>query len=65
MVEAGEAEFTVGVERLRAGPGAILVGPAGVPHKFVNVGTGRLKLVCVHACDRIIQTFLEDECTAS
>ncbi|CEJ10151.1 Cupin domain protein [bacterium YEK0313] len=65
VVEAGEAEFTVGTERLRAGPGDILVGPAGVPHKFVNVGTGRLKLVCVHACDRIIQEFLDEGRTAA
>jgi mannose-6-phosphate isomerase-like protein (cupin superfamily) len=59
IVRSGEAEFTVGAESVRAGAGAILVGPAGVPHRFVNVGEGRLEILCIHAHDRIVQDFVE------
>jgi mannose-6-phosphate isomerase-like protein (cupin superfamily) len=61
VVRAGEAEFTVGTDRVRAGAGAILVGPAGIPHKFVNVGPGRLEILCIHANDRIVQDFVEQQ----
>ncbi|BCH34005.1 cupin 2 domain-containing protein [Mesorhizobium sp. L-8-10] len=60
IVRAGEAEFMVGRDRMRAGPGDIVVGGAGVPHKFRNVGTGRLQLVCIHASARIIQEWVEE-----
>jgi mannose-6-phosphate isomerase-like protein (cupin superfamily) len=65
VVRAGEAEFTVGRDSLRAGPGAIVVGPAHVPHKFVNVGTGRLELVCIHANATIVQEFLPEPAAAA
>lgn len=64
VVRAGEAEFTVGQDKLRAGPGTILVGPAHVPHKFVNLGPGRLELVCIHANERIVQKFLPEPAAA-
>jgi mannose-6-phosphate isomerase-like protein (cupin superfamily) len=60
IVRAGEVEFTVGPDKARAGVGDIVVGPAGVPHKFRNVGSGRLELVCIHASDRIVQEWLEE-----
>jgi len=60
IVRRGEAEFTVGQERFRAGAGDIAVGPAGIPHRFVNVGTGRLEIVCIHANDRIEQDWVVD-----
>lgn len=54
----GEAEFTVGGETTQAFAGDIVVVEANVPHRFENVGGGRLELVCIHASDRIVQTFL-------
>ncbi len=57
-VRTGEAEFTVGDETARAYPGDIVVIPADTPHRFENVGSGRLEIVCIHASDRIIQRFL-------
>lgn len=59
VVRHGEAEFTVGTEKLRAGAGDIVVGPPDTPHRFRNVGKDRLKLVCIHASERIIQQDLE------
>ncbi|MES2057307.1 MAG: cupin domain-containing protein [Pseudomonadota bacterium] len=58
IVRKGEAEFIVGDEKVRGYPGDILVGPAGIPHRFVNVGTGRLEVTCIHASDTIEQEFL-------
>lgn len=50
----------MGGEKLRAGAGAIVVGPAGIPHKFVNIGPGRLELICIHANGAIVQDWVED-----
>jgi quercetin dioxygenase-like cupin family protein len=58
IVRKGEAEFTVGDERTRAFPGDIVVASAGIPHRFLNVGEGRLEIVCIHPSDTIEQEFL-------
>lgn len=56
VVKRGEAEFIVGDEAGRASPGDIVVAPAGVPHRFTNVGEDRLELVCIHPSDTILQS---------
>ncbi len=58
IVRRGEAEFTVGDEIQRASGGDVVIGPAHVPHRFENVGDGRLELVCIHPRDTIQQVFL-------
>ncbi|PWJ82293.1 hypothetical protein C7441_10961 [Pseudaminobacter salicylatoxidans] len=58
VVKRGEAEFIVGDETARAAPGDIVIAPAGVPHRFTNVGEDRLELVCIHPSDRILQTLV-------
>lgn len=45
----GEVEVWCGSEHLRAGPGAAVNVPAGVPHKFRNPGPGPLHMLCVVA----------------
>lgn len=55
VVKKGEAAFTVGDDRIRAYPGDIVVAAANVPHRFENVGAGRLELVCIHPGDTIMQ----------
>ncbi len=30
------------------------------PHKFTNIGEGRLRMLCIHASPRIIQYELEE-----
>ena len=51
----GEATFTVGDATIEVGAGQIVVAPAGVPHKFVNTGTGPLRQVDIHPSGRIRQ----------
>lgn len=64
VIRSGIGEFTVGSQTTRATAGDILVGPAGIPHKFVNVGDARLELICIHASDHIVQDFLEERTAA-
>ena len=51
----GEATFTVGDATIEVGAGQIVVAPAGVPHKFVNSGTGPLRQVDIHPSAHIRQ----------
>jgi mannose-6-phosphate isomerase-like protein (cupin superfamily) len=52
--------FTVGGQDVEAAAGQIVVAPANVPHKFVNVGSGQLEMVCIHPSLRILQEDLEE-----
>lgn len=61
VVQEGRATFTVGEDTVVATGGRILVAPAGVPHKFVNSGDGLLRQVDIHANDRFITEWLEEE----
>jgi mannose-6-phosphate isomerase-like protein (cupin superfamily) len=60
IVRSGKARMTADGQDIDAGPGDIVVVTAETPHKFKNVGTGRLEIVCIHASPRIIQEELED-----
>ncbi len=55
IVRRGQARFTADGEELEAGPGDIVVVGAETPHKFKNVGTERLEMVCIHSAPRMIQ----------
>lgn len=59
LVQEGSASFTAGDEEIEVAGGQVVVVPAGVPHKFVNSGTGRLRQVDVHASDRFVTEWLE------
>jgi len=45
----GEAEFVVGDDVVRAGPGTYVAAPVGVVHGFRNVGPGDLRMLNVHS----------------
>ncbi|MBW8741329.1 MAG: cupin domain-containing protein [Acidobacteria bacterium] len=45
----GEAEFTVGDDVVRGGPGTYVAAPIGTVHGFRNAGAGELRLLNVHA----------------
>jgi mannose-6-phosphate isomerase-like protein (cupin superfamily) len=45
----GEAEFTVGDDTFRVGPGTYVAAPIGVVHGFRPVGDGELRMINVHA----------------
>ena len=60
VVQEGVVTFTAGEEVIEASGGQVVVVPAGVPHKFVNSGAGRLRQVDIHASERFITEWLED-----
>jgi len=60
LVQEGNATFTAGEETIEVGGGQVVVVPAGVPHKFVSSGEGRLRQVDIHASDRFDTEWLED-----
>ena len=60
IVRSGKARFTADGQDLEAGPGDILVVGAETPHKFKNIGDGRLDIVCIHASPVMIQEELEE-----
>ncbi|MDQ4026732.1 MAG: cupin domain-containing protein, partial [Actinomycetota bacterium] len=49
VVRNGRARFTADGGEVEAGPGDIIVVGAETPHKFKNIGTSRLEIVCIHA----------------
>ncbi len=59
VIVAGQARFFVGDQVIEAEAGQALLGPAGVPHRFINLGPGRLQTIDIHHSPRWIQTDLE------
>ena len=55
VVRAGSVRFTVGETEIEGRAGDIVVGPADIPHRFLNTGTEQLDMLCIHASPRIIQ----------
>jgi mannose-6-phosphate isomerase-like protein (cupin superfamily) len=60
VVLEGEATLTIGDEQRLVRAGEVVVAPAGVPHGFVNSGSGPLRQVDVHEGDRFDTEWLED-----
>ena len=60
IVQEGRATFTVGEDTIDVKGGQIVVAPAGVPHKFINSGSGPLRQIDIHANDRFVTEWLED-----
>jgi mannose-6-phosphate isomerase-like protein (cupin superfamily) len=59
VVRAGTARFTVAGEAIEAGAGDILVVGPDTPHRFENVGPGRLEVTCIHASPRFESEWLD------
>lgn len=59
IVISGRARFFVGEEVIEAGTGEVVLGPAGIPHRFENIGPGRLETIDIHHSPNWIQTDLE------
>ncbi|WMS44044.1 cupin domain-containing protein [Acuticoccus sp. MNP-M23] len=60
IVREGRVRYTVGDDTIDAKAGDIVLGPANVPHKFTNMGPGRLETTDIHLSDRWIQQNLDD-----
>ena len=54
VVQEGQLTFTVGEDTAEATGGQVMVALAGVPHKFVNSGTGRAGHIDIHTSRRMI-----------
>ena len=52
VVLEGEATFTLGAQQRVVHGGEVVVAPAGVAHRFVNSGIGRLRQVNIHESSR-------------
>jgi mannose-6-phosphate isomerase-like protein (cupin superfamily) len=59
VVQEGSATFTAGEDVIEATGGQVVVVPAGVAHKFINSGAGRLRQVDIHASDHFVTEWLE------
>jgi mannose-6-phosphate isomerase-like protein (cupin superfamily) len=60
VVQEGSVRFIAGEEVVEAGGGQVVVVPAGVPHRFVNSGSGRLRQIDIHASERFITEWLDE-----
>ena len=59
VVQEGAATFTAGEDVIGASAGQVVVVPAGMPHRFVNSGAGRLRQIDIHASERFVTEWLE------
>ena len=59
VITHGRARFFVGDRVIDAESGETVLGPAGVPHRFINLGPGRLQTIDIHLSPKWIQTNLE------
>ena len=54
----GDVLFQVGEKETRVSAGCVVVVPPNVPHRFVNIGPGRLRQVDIHGSDRFVTEWL-------
>lgn len=60
VVLEGHATFTLGERAFEVEAGNVVIGPAGVPHKFINSGKGILRSIDLHCSPEAIQEWLEE-----
>lgn len=55
VVVEGEAVVTIGDDTVTVRADDVAVVTGGTWHRFVAAGTGRLRMVCIHASDVMVQ----------
>jgi mannose-6-phosphate isomerase-like protein (cupin superfamily) len=60
VILEGHATFTLGESTLEVDAGNIVIGPANVPHKFINAGEGIPRTINIHPSPKTIGKWLED-----
>ena len=60
IIQEGIATFTVGSTILEAHAGQIIIVPAEVPHKFMNLSGKPLKQIDIHLNRQFITDWLEE-----
>ena len=59
IIQEGVSTFMVGSATLEAHAGQIIIVPAEVPHKFMNVGKTQLKQIDIHVSKQFVTDWLE------
>jgi mannose-6-phosphate isomerase-like protein (cupin superfamily) len=59
VVLDGLAVFTAGEEEVDVAGGHVVVVPPNTPHKFVNSGDGKLRMVTIHTNGTMVQEDLD------
>lgn len=59
IIHQGQAAFTIDGTTVEVQAGDLVVIPAGLPHRFVNIGADVLRQTAVHAADAIAIEWLE------
>jgi mannose-6-phosphate isomerase-like protein (cupin superfamily) len=60
IIQEGLATFMVGSATLEACAGQVIIVPAEVPHKFMNLSDKQLKQIDIHVNKQFITDWLED-----
>ena len=60
IIQEGLATFTVGSATLEARAGQLVIVPADVPHKFMNLSDKQLKQIDIHLSKQFVTHWLED-----
>jgi quercetin dioxygenase-like cupin family protein len=59
VIAEGRATFTIDEEVTEAGPGQVVLVPAGVPHAFANAGEGLLRVTAIHVAPKVSIEWLD------
>jgi mannose-6-phosphate isomerase-like protein (cupin superfamily) len=59
IVHAGRGTYTIGEEIVEAGPGDVVLIPAGAPHRFVNHTEDTLYHTAVHSTGKFVMEVLD------
>jgi mannose-6-phosphate isomerase-like protein (cupin superfamily) len=60
IVLEGQATYVAGAARLEVLGGQVVIVPPGMPHKFVNSGSGPLRQVDIHLSPEFITVWLSE-----
>lgn len=60
IIQECQATFTVGSATLEARAGQVIIVPADIPHKFMNLSDKQLKQIDIHVSKQFITHWLED-----
>jgi quercetin dioxygenase-like cupin family protein len=59
VISEGAGTFVVDGSSLEAGSGDVVLAPAGTAHRFINSGSGRLRLTAIHHAPKFTTEWLE------
>jgi mannose-6-phosphate isomerase-like protein (cupin superfamily) len=60
IIQEGLPTFTVGSVTLDVRAGQVIIVPADVPHKFMNLSDKQLKQIDIHVSKQFVTHWLED-----